>query len=168
MPSARHLNSPAIFCYHTPMDVLTFGNDLLRQKAAPVEDLKANLSQWQETAEKMFAALKVQNGVGLAGPEVGVGRLAVPDGGAGSARPQGRRLGVQRPDGRRGLGWPSKTGPPARPDIPFGQGLAVLFACLPRGVAGGLPRRPPEHEPQGRVLGQRVRGILFYDAEAGA
>ena len=44
------------------------------------------------------------------------------------------------------MGWPSKTGPPARPDIPFGQGLAVLFAFLPQGVAGGLPRHPPEHE----------------------
>ncbi|MCL2192700.1 MAG: peptide deformylase [Treponema sp.] len=54
------------------MDVLTYGNDLLRQKAAPVKDLKGNLSQLQETAERMFATLKVQNGVGLAGPQVGL------------------------------------------------------------------------------------------------
>jgi len=56
------------------MDVLTLGNDLLRQKAVLVENLKDNLSQWQETAENMFAALKVQNGVGLAGPQVGLMR----------------------------------------------------------------------------------------------
>ena len=56
------------------MDVLTLGNDLLRQKAAPVENLKDNLSQWQETAENMFTALKIQNGVGLAGPQVGLMR----------------------------------------------------------------------------------------------
>jgi len=56
------------------MDVLTIGNDLLRQKAAPVEDLKDDLSQWQETAERMFVALKAQNGIGLAGPQVGIPR----------------------------------------------------------------------------------------------
>ena len=56
------------------MDVLTLGNDLLRQKAVPVENLKDNLSQWQETAENMFVALKAQNGVGLAGPQVGLMR----------------------------------------------------------------------------------------------
>jgi len=119
---------------------------------------------------------------GRAGPEVGfrhhvpagAGRLAVPDGGSGPARPQGRRLGVQRPDGRRGDGggraWDGdqKQALPARPDIPFGQGLAVMLACLPRCSAGGLPWRPPKHEPQGRALGQRVRGALFRDAEAGA
>jgi len=54
------------------MDVLTFGNDMLRQKAAPVENLKGNLSQWKETAEKMFDALKAQKGIGLAGPQVGL------------------------------------------------------------------------------------------------
>jgi len=54
------------------MDVLTFGNDLLRQKAASVENLKSDLSQWKETAEKMFDALKIQNGIGLAGPQVGL------------------------------------------------------------------------------------------------
>ena len=54
------------------MDVLTFGNDLLRQKAASVENLKNDLSQWKETAERMFDALKIQNGIGLAGPQVGL------------------------------------------------------------------------------------------------
>jgi len=54
------------------MDVLTYGNDLLRQKAAPVQDLKANLSRWQQTAERMFDTLRVQNGIGLAGPQVGI------------------------------------------------------------------------------------------------
>jgi len=54
------------------MDVLTFGNELLRQKAAPVENLKSDLSQWKETAEKMFDTLKIQNGIGLAGPQVGL------------------------------------------------------------------------------------------------
>jgi len=56
------------------MDVLILGNDLLRQKAVPVENLKDNLSQWQETAGNMFATLKAQNGVGLAGPQVGLMR----------------------------------------------------------------------------------------------
>jgi len=54
------------------MDVLTYGNDLLRQKAALVEDLKGNLSQWKETAERMFEALSAENGIGLAGPQVGL------------------------------------------------------------------------------------------------
>ena len=87
---------------------------------------------------------------------------------------EGHGLGVQRPDGRRGdrggRAWDGgqKQVSPFRPDIPFGQGLAVLLARLPRCVAGGLPRRPPEHEPQGRVLGQCVRGVFFRNAEAGA
>jgi len=54
------------------MDILVFGNDLLRQKAAPVENIKSRLSEWKEIAEKMFDALKVQKGVGLAGPQVGL------------------------------------------------------------------------------------------------
>jgi len=54
------------------MEILTLGNDLLRQTAAPVEDLKGSLSQWKETAESMFAALKAKDGVGLAGPQVGI------------------------------------------------------------------------------------------------
>ena len=54
------------------MEVLTFGNEMLRQKAAPVEDLKNNLPQWKETSERMFAALKAEKGIGLAGPQVGL------------------------------------------------------------------------------------------------
>jgi len=54
------------------MDVLTFGSEMLRQKAAPVEGLKDGLSQWQEIARGMFEALAAQNGIGLAGPQVGI------------------------------------------------------------------------------------------------
>ena len=54
------------------MDILTLGNDILRQKATPVKNLKDNLLQWKETAQKMFEVLKREKGVGLAGPQVGL------------------------------------------------------------------------------------------------
>ena len=56
------------------MEVLVIGNEILRQKADPIEDIKTNPSKWKETAEEMFAALKKHKGVGLAGPQVGISR----------------------------------------------------------------------------------------------
>jgi len=56
------------------MDVLTLGNELLRQRAAPVENLKENLPQWKETADAMLETLRAQKGIGLAGPQVGLMR----------------------------------------------------------------------------------------------
>jgi len=54
------------------MEILTLGNELLRQKAAPIEDLKKNFPHWNETAQQMFDTLKKGKGIGLAGPQIGL------------------------------------------------------------------------------------------------
>ena len=54
------------------MDILTLGNDLLRQKAEPVKDLKAEPQQWNETAQQMIDTMKKGKGIGLAGPQIGL------------------------------------------------------------------------------------------------
>ena len=54
------------------MDILTLGNELLNQKAAPVENLKNDTIYWNEIAQKMLAAIKRDKGVGLAGPQIGL------------------------------------------------------------------------------------------------
>ena len=54
------------------MDILTLGNALLCQKAAPVENLKEDLPRWSQTAQKMLDAINHKKGVGLAGPQVGL------------------------------------------------------------------------------------------------
>jgi peptide deformylase len=54
------------------MDILTLGNELLRQKAAPIENLKKDSSRWNEITQQMFDALKKGKGVGLAGPQIGL------------------------------------------------------------------------------------------------
>jgi peptide deformylase len=51
------------------MRILTLGNELLRQKAAPVADIDDELAK---TALEMIEALKKGKGVGLAGPQVGI------------------------------------------------------------------------------------------------
>ncbi|MDR2434953.1 MAG: peptide deformylase [Treponema sp.] len=51
------------------MRILTLGNELLRQKAAPVADIDDELAK---TALEMIEALKEGKGVGLAGPQVGI------------------------------------------------------------------------------------------------
>jgi peptide deformylase len=51
------------------MEILTLGDDTLRQKAAPVTKFDARLA---ETAEAMVKALHEGKGVGLAGPQVGL------------------------------------------------------------------------------------------------
>lgn len=54
------------------MEILTFGNDLLRQKAEPVTDIKDKPLQWDDIIQKMFNTLQKGNGVGLAGPQTGL------------------------------------------------------------------------------------------------
>ncbi|MDR2053573.1 MAG: peptide deformylase [Treponema sp.] len=51
------------------MDIITLGNDLLRQKAEPVKPIGA---EYKKIAEDMLDALHEGKGVGLAGPQVGL------------------------------------------------------------------------------------------------
>ena len=55
------------------MQILTLGDDLLRQKAEPVT-LDSDKDQWIAVYQDMLAALKKGKGVGLAGPQVGLMR----------------------------------------------------------------------------------------------
>jgi len=61
------------------MEILTFGNDILRQKAVPVTNVCAgpsspswNTMSWVQTAQKMFDEIRDGKGVGLAGPQIGL------------------------------------------------------------------------------------------------
>jgi peptide deformylase len=54
------------------MEILTLGNELLRQKAAPIENLKSDSSRWNEIVQQMYDALKKGKGIGLAGPQIGL------------------------------------------------------------------------------------------------
>jgi peptide deformylase len=61
------------------MQILTLGNDLLRQKAAPVADPGGgpssppwNTLSWNEIFQEMLGMLKNGKGVGLAGPQIGL------------------------------------------------------------------------------------------------
>ncbi|MDR1252519.1 MAG: peptide deformylase [Treponema sp.] len=51
------------------MEILSFENELLRRKAEPVVKIDGELAK---TALEMLDALKEGNGVGLAGPQVGL------------------------------------------------------------------------------------------------
>jgi peptide deformylase len=51
------------------MEILTLGDETLRQKAAPVTQFDGPLVK---TAEDMIAALRGGKGVGLAGPQIGL------------------------------------------------------------------------------------------------
>ncbi|MDR1277766.1 MAG: peptide deformylase [Treponema sp.] len=51
------------------MDIITLGNDMLRQKAEPVKTFNPQLAK---TAEEMIRVLHEGRGVGLAGPQVGI------------------------------------------------------------------------------------------------
>jgi peptide deformylase len=51
------------------MEIITLGNELLRQKAVPVAKITA---EYAKTAEKMLKALHEGKGIGLAGPQVGI------------------------------------------------------------------------------------------------
>ena len=74
MPSERMRGLPCGIntFYYYPMDILTLGNDLLRSKAAPVENLKNDALKWSETAQKMLDAISRERGIGLAGPQIGL------------------------------------------------------------------------------------------------
>jgi len=54
------------------MEILTVGDDLLRQKAAPVANIKKNVPHWEKVVQEMLEALKKGKGVGLAGPQIGL------------------------------------------------------------------------------------------------
>lgn len=50
------------------MKVLTLGNELLRQKSLPVEEVNDEI---KALIEEMFITMEAENGVGLAAPQVG-------------------------------------------------------------------------------------------------
>jgi len=56
------------------MEILTLGNDVLRQKADPVKDLKAEPKRWGEIAQEMIDMMIKGKGIGLAGPQIGLMR----------------------------------------------------------------------------------------------
>ena len=51
------------------MDILTLGNECLRQKALPIKKIGP---EHQKIAEEMMGALEEGKGVGLAGPQIGL------------------------------------------------------------------------------------------------
>jgi peptide deformylase len=51
------------------MDIITLGNDLLRQRAEPIKPIGP---EYKTIAEEMIEALHRGKGVGLAGPQVGL------------------------------------------------------------------------------------------------
>jgi peptide deformylase len=51
------------------MEIITFGNELLRRKAEPVKPIGA---EYVEIAEEMIEIMRQGKGVGLAGPQVGL------------------------------------------------------------------------------------------------
>ncbi len=51
------------------MDIVTLGNEMLRQKAEPIEEINEEIVQ---LANDMIASLNPKEGIGLAGPQVGV------------------------------------------------------------------------------------------------
>jgi peptide deformylase len=53
------------------MDVVTLGNDLLRQKAEPVKPINAEIAK---IAAEMLEIMAQRKGVGLAGPQVGLNK----------------------------------------------------------------------------------------------
>jgi len=58
--------------HYIPMEILTLGDELLRQKAAPVANIKSNPHKWSKIAQEMFDSLQKGKGVGLAGPQTGL------------------------------------------------------------------------------------------------
>ncbi|MDR1948381.1 MAG: peptide deformylase [Spirochaetaceae bacterium] len=51
------------------MEIVTLGNELLRQKAKPVTHIDG---KYTKIAEEMIGALRTGKGVGLAGPQIGL------------------------------------------------------------------------------------------------
>jgi len=56
------------FLYSCSMQILTLGNDLLRQKAQPVQHIGP---EYLKIAEDLVKTLHAEKGIGLAGPQVG-------------------------------------------------------------------------------------------------
>ena len=59
----------SILYFKYAMKVLTLGDELLRQKSLPVEEVTPEI---KALAEEMFATMIEQQGVGLAAPQVGI------------------------------------------------------------------------------------------------
>ena len=53
------------------LDVVTLGNEVLREKAKPVETFDQAL---EDTVRQMFVLMREKKGVGLAAPQVGISR----------------------------------------------------------------------------------------------
>lgn len=51
------------------MQIITLGNELLRQKAERIDKIDANVA---ELAQKMLEIIKRDKGIGLAGPQIGI------------------------------------------------------------------------------------------------
>ncbi|GAB1482017.1 peptide deformylase [Treponema sp.] len=58
-----------LILYYRLMEILTLGDELLRQKAIAIGDIDASIIQ---LAKDMIDAMKVGRGIGLAGPQVGL------------------------------------------------------------------------------------------------
>lgn len=53
------------------LDVVTLGNEVLREKAKPVETFDQAL---EDTVRQMFVIMREKKGVGLAAPQIGISR----------------------------------------------------------------------------------------------
>ena len=51
------------------MQILTLGNEALRQKALPVKEIGP---EYIEVSEKLLSIIQAEKGIGLAGPQVGI------------------------------------------------------------------------------------------------
>jgi len=56
------------------MEILTLGNDLLREKAAPVINIKGEIKSLSKTVQNMLDIVCMGRGIGLAGPQIGIMR----------------------------------------------------------------------------------------------
>ena len=57
------------FIYDENMEIIILGNELLRQKAAPVQDFNTELKTF---ARSLLDTMRKEKGLGLAGPQVGL------------------------------------------------------------------------------------------------
>ena len=56
------------------MEILTLGNDLLRQKSSSVINIKGEIKSLSQTIQKMIDIVILGKGIGLAGPQIGIMR----------------------------------------------------------------------------------------------
>ena len=76
--------------YFTYMTVVRLGNDILRQKALPVEEITDEI---RELAREMLVTMEESDGVGLAAPQIGKSiRMFVVKADDGIERPLVRRF----------------------------------------------------------------------------